>query len=180
MTDDDATHGLTRAIASGDTEAFARLYEEWFDAMYACARQATRRDEHFCLDAVQEAFLRVIRKMRPIPTRPELGAWLRRVTLRCCIDAIRREQRTRRRHADTTHQGAGSIAELDRAALERVHQALRELDEREAALIEMRYRFGWTLDRIGKTLGLRPGAVDGRLGRATAKLKDAARRNDDE
>ena len=54
---------LTAAIASGDTEALASLYREHFDSLYGQARRITGRDESFCLDVVQDAFMRVIRSI---------------------------------------------------------------------------------------------------------------------
>ncbi len=35
----------------------------------------------------------------------------------------------------------------------------------------MRHRFGWTLQDIGRALGLSPGAVDGRLRRLVRTLR---------
>lgn len=167
---EDATARLTRAIASGDTEAFACLYKERFDQMYAWARHGTGKDEAFCLDAVQDAFVRVIKHMKPIDTEAELGAWLRRVTLSACYDLLRKDRRraARERGAAPPPEPGASLDE----ATERVMKEIAALDEPTASLIEMRYRFGWTLDRIGRAVGIKPGAVDGRLSRAAAKLRD--------
>jgi len=41
---------VTAAIRRGDPEAFAVLYDAWFDRAYAIARTLTRRDESSCLD----------------------------------------------------------------------------------------------------------------------------------
>jgi DNA-directed RNA polymerase specialized sigma24 family protein len=38
-------------------------------------------------------------------------------------------------------------------------------------LIHWRYRLGWTLQRIAETVGLKPGAIDGRLRRALERLR---------
>lgn len=169
---EDATARLTRAIASGDTEAFARLYKERFDQMYAWARHATGKDEAFCLDAVQDAFVRIIKGMRPIESEPELARWLRRVTLSACYDMLRKD-----RHRFAREQGAVGPTTTDTTSAEATERIIKEiaaLDEPAASLIEMRYRFGWTLDRIGRVVGLKPGAVDGRLSRIAAKLRDRA------
>ncbi len=69
---------LTDGIVSGDDEAFTCFYETWFDRMYAEARRLTGRDESFCLDVVQDAMLRVIRKLKPLDTEPALARWVRR------------------------------------------------------------------------------------------------------
>lgn len=169
MPEHDTTRELTASIASGDTEAFARLYSERFDQMYAWARQATRRDESFCLDAVQDAFIRIIKGMKPIASEGELMAWLRKVTLSACYDQLRRERRR------SSHEHSAPAREqpqiTDTQQMDWIVNELAQLDESSAALIEMRYRFGWTLQRIGSALGLKPGAVDGRINRLTSSIR---------
>jgi len=54
------------------------------------------------------------------------------------------------------------------------------MDTPETRLLVMRYRLGWTLERIGRAVGLRPGAVDSRLRRATNELREKARESFDE
>jgi DNA-directed RNA polymerase specialized sigma24 family protein len=48
------------------------------------------------------------------------------------------------------------------------------MDPRDRDLILMRHRFGWTLERIGRAVGLSAGAVDGRLGRILRSLRKMA------
>ncbi len=55
-----------------------------------------------------------------------------------------------------------------------LEERLAEIDGSSRALLMMRYRFGWTLARIGRELGLTPGAVDGRLARLLARLRRKA------
>ena len=43
----------------------------------------------------------------------------------------------------------------------------------------MRHRFGWTLAKIGQTLGLGPGAVDARLRRLSKMLRRKAQEKGD-
>ncbi|MCK4872115.1 MAG: sigma-70 family RNA polymerase sigma factor [Phycisphaerales bacterium] len=167
---------LTRAIASGNTEAFARFYRERFDVMYAHARKATGRDEAFCLDVVQDAMMRMIRSMRPIDTEARLAAYLRAVVQSAACDLLRQEARRRqreqrfardRREADERHD------DVD-ARIAWLRKELNTLDDRQIELMLMRHRFGWTLAKIGATVGLRPGAVDGRLTRITNMLRRKA------
>ena len=91
------TRAQTAAIAAGDTAAFARFYDRWFDTVYAEAARATGRDEAFCLDVVQDAMMRVIRSMRPLPAEDDVRRWLRAVVHSCAYDRLRSETRRRRR-----------------------------------------------------------------------------------
>lgn len=172
---------LTSAVASGDTEAFATLYRSRFDQMYATARRATGRDESFCLDVVQDAMVRVIRSIKPMDSEQRLRAWLRVVVQSCAYDHLRKEARLRRRE-QASAEAVDAIAPDDDLAekLDWLRQELTNLDDRQAQLLVMRYRLGWTLQRIAAALGLSPGAVDGRLGRLTAGLRRRAKETLDE
>lgn len=173
----DPTHDLTRAIAAGDRQAFARFYEEWFDRIYTIARSSTRRDESFCLDVTQDVFLKAIHAMKPLDSHHHLAAWLHRTTLRAAFDRIRAERRTavREKH----HASPSPSALLDHDELQSLRDQLAALDASTVSLLNARYRLGWTLDRIGAALGLKPGAVDGRLRRATSRLSNAMDPRDD-
>jgi DNA-directed RNA polymerase specialized sigma24 family protein len=52
-----------------------------------------------------------------------------------------------------------------------LEQELRSVGDANAELLLMRYRFRWTLQQIGTALGLKPGAVDGRLRRLVSTLR---------
>lgn len=166
---------LTKAIASGNTEAFTFFYRSRFDSMYGEARRVTGRDEAFCLDVVQDAMLRVIRSMRRKSSEEHLRAWLRVVVHTCAYDRLRKELRRRR-----WEQTAASLPIADPAPTDThekmawVQRELSRADDPETRLLVMRYKLDWTLRRIGETLGLGPGAVDGRIGRAVTGMRRRA------
>jgi len=169
-------HDCTAAIASGDTEAFGRFYELWFDHILTEARLASRRDEHFCLDLVQDVMLRIIRSRRVFEHEDGLRRWLHVVVRSCCIDMFRAEARRRRR--EQTHHSSAEQRDVIHEHDERLtwlESQLTTLGPDDAKLLDMRFRFGWTLGRIASTLGLSTGAVDGRLNRLLAALRGRAK-----
>lgn len=168
----DATiNELTAAIASGDTEAFGRFYETWFDFMYAQARRATGRDEAICLDIVQDSMMKVIRSMRPFDEEAPFRRWLRAVVINCAYDRLRSESRRRaREQAAATYQPPDDTDDLEER-LAWLRNELARMDEQSSRLLIMRHRFGWTLQQIGAIVGLSPGAVDGRLRRTLVGLR---------
>lgn len=170
---------LTSAIASGDTEAFARLYRAWFDFALAEARQCTGRDEQFCLDAVHEAMLRVIRRLKPLNGEAALAAWLRTAVHSACMDLLRKETRLHRRNARSRNRDSNTSSpealQSDGERLQWLRQQLARVDATSARALDMRFRLNMTLSRIGEALHLKTGAVDGRINRTIASLRAAAR-----
>jgi RNA polymerase sigma-70 factor (ECF subfamily) len=174
-------HRLTGAIASGDPEAFARLYRAKFPHVFAVARKVTGFDEDSCLDVVQDAMMRVIRYMRSFDDEGALNKWLARVTRSVAIDHLRRERRRRIRECvavDRTVHGAPDDVQEIQERLEWVRRELHGLDRATVEMIELRFRAGLTLASIGQRLGLGAGAVHGRLNRAIARLRQRACNDD--
>lgn len=163
---------LTAAIRAGDPAALERLYRDRFDPLLAMARSRTGRDESFCLDVVQETFLRVIRKLPILADEAQLDAWLLRTLERCALDAFRRDIRRGRREAaleQPPSEAAG--AREARGEHPRLSSVLSRLSPDEIDLLVGRFRFGWTLREIGASLGVAPGAVDGRITRLLERLR---------
>ena len=170
------TRTLTAAIASGDTEAFARFFDLWFDWMRTEAARTTARDEAFCLDVVQDSMMRVIRSLKPMSTDDDLRRWLRVVVRSCAYDRLRRDARARgRERARASAPTARRDADPEfNDRLRWLARELQSIGDANAQLLLMRYRFGWTLQQIGNAAGLKPGAVDGRLRRLVSMLRRRA------
>jgi RNA polymerase sigma-70 factor (ECF subfamily) len=173
---------LTARIASGDDEAFTCFYRSWFDRMYAEARRLTGRDEAFCLDVVQDAMLRVIRKLKPLDGEAALAKWVRRTVRSCALDRLRADARRWRREQRTSPGPAPAAADLADLAdrIRWVRRELRDLDEPARGLVFLRHGFELTLGQIGQATGLGPGAVDGRIRRALGAVRERAQEVDDD
>jgi len=167
---------LTTAVASGDTEAFGRFYDEWFDFMYAQARHITQRDEATCLDIVQDAMMRVIRSLKPFDNQSSLQTWLRVVVMSCAYDYLRSESRRRQREQIAcSDRNSTIIPESDiTEQLAWLRNELAAMGRHNADLFLFRHRMGWTLRTIGNLVGLSPGAVDGRISRTLKELRQRA------
>jgi RNA polymerase sigma factor (sigma-70 family) len=167
---------LTTAIASGNTEAFGRFYDRYFPAVYGLARRVSGRDEAFCLDVVQDAMLRIVKHVRPLPDEDALLRWLGAVVRSTVYDLLRSEIRRRRR--ETRREKETPERELDATDLEEqlawIRREMGSLDPEDAWLLAMRHRWGWTLNRIGEALGLGTTTVDRRIRRVTARLRRGA------
>ena len=169
---------MTSAVARGDPEALARMYRAWFDFAFAEARRCTGRDEHFCLDAVQETMLRVIKRLPPLDSEAALAAWLKTAVRSACVDLLRRELRSRKREQNRAATDVQPAVAAQRHETQERIAWLREqlvyIDPDNARALDLRFRLGWTLARIGAAMHLRSGAVDGRINRTLDQLRAAA------
>lgn len=168
------TAKLTRAIRSGDAAAFTSLYDAHFDRLLARAKRCTKRDEQFCLDVVQEVFVKVIKRLPMLGSEAALHAWLERATVTTAYDALRREIRRTRREADhiPTEQAASDMPTQEQ--LDWLARELAAMDERTAQLVMARHRTGKTMD------DLTSGSARGRVHRAMEALRERARRTFDQ
>jgi RNA polymerase sigma-70 factor (ECF subfamily) len=135
----------------------------------------TGRDEAFCLDVVHDVMMRVIRSIKPMDDASAIAKWLRVTVRSCAIDRLREERRRRDRESALQITSA-SQSEQDGIDEQLVwlRGELARLDPDSAALLAMRHRFNWTLQRIGTALGIRTGAVDRRLRTTIEQLRTRA------
>lgn len=169
---DREVRSLTKGVAAGDAEAFARFFDGWFDFMSAEAARVTGRDESLRLDVVQDAMMRVIRHIKAMDSIDHLRGWVRAAVRSAAFDLLRREARRGRRERRACAAPLNDRHDPELAArLDWLAFELRRLDETDAHLLLLRYRLGWTLRRIGIALGATPGAIDGKLRRLLEVLR---------
>ncbi|HMN39927.1 MAG TPA: sigma-70 family RNA polymerase sigma factor [Phycisphaerales bacterium] len=164
---------LLRQSGRGEGRAIGRVYELRFDRVFLAARRATGRGEDFCLDVVQETFLRVLRsgsQTRRLRDEDHAERWLAAVTRSVALDLLRAEQRRERRErgaarGESASTGRGPPDSLI-ASLE--HE-LRQLPAEDRELLHLRAT-GMTLAGIAEFVGSTIGSVHGRLRRLTGTL----------
>jgi RNA polymerase sigma factor (sigma-70 family) len=176
-----AASELTRRIANGDPAAFAAFYEQWFDAAFVLARTASRRDESFCLDVVQDVMLRVADRMPPLADDAAVGAWMSRTVYTAVLDRLRGERRRQRREQAVAARAADArAAPADGAVLADEQrgwllQKLAALPAADRALVEARFGTAATVAAAGREFGWSDDAAHGRLRRVLGRLRRAAR-----
>ena len=168
---------LTAAIARGDPDAFTLFYERWFDRAYLLVRTFAQRDEAFCLDVVQDAMLKMVRRFKPFDEEARLARWVTRILHTTTIDHLRREAR-RLRHERVAALRRGSPPPddgRDMAATEEriawLREQLARLSQEERVLLHQRFGLGKTLAAVGAVLGLTGSAAHGRIRRLLGRLR---------
>lgn len=123
-------------------------------------------------DATQEVFLKAFQRLEQYRTGEPFGAWLHGIARHQAIDLIRRRRTVPLAAAmpsASVDVEAAAIASLDRA---QVQAAVRQLGDRERALLVLRYWEDQPVDVIARTLGISAGAAKVALLRARRALKD--------
>jgi len=168
---------ITERIAAGDQSAFAVYYERFFDEMFSEVKRVSNLDEASCLDIVQDSMIKVIRNVKKVDTEPMLAAWSRAVARNTAYDWLRKLRKKSSCDLDGVELPEKSNPEFfleQEARLIWIEQQILQQPPEIQHLFSLRYRMGWTLQRIAKYLGLKTGAVDGKLRRAIKKIKEMA------
>lgn len=169
-------HDLVLQAKRGDASAFAELIRRFertaLSVAYGCVSDASTAG-----DVTQEAFLRAWQRLGELKEPDRFGAWLTRIVRNLAADHIRRRPFQQVESMQVLEGLEPSridpTADLDRAEMRhRIDEALHSLDDTTRCAVVMRYYDGLPSKRIGELLGLSPAAVDMRLSRARAELRD--------
>lgn len=151
---------------NGESAAWEALYDREYPRLLR-ALLAIGGDEGAAEDAAQEAFVRAYRQGLASLDRP--GAWLLVVATRVLF-----RDRRRRQSAVSVETLPGGRDEID-FAVERADllSALRQLPERQRAIVVARYFYDMTYDEIAKAFSIKRGTVGATLSQGIANLRAA-------
>ena len=173
----DKWYVLTQRISKdGDKQAFAEYYNSFFKTMFVTVERTTGCDEATCLDIVQDAMIKAIKKMKVLETLEQAEAWTRVVAKTTAYDYLRKQTRQRKLTERFFETNKG-LTQEDVPAVARliwVEEQLQQLPTELKSMIALKYRMGWTLQQIGEQFGLKTGAVDGKIRRAIKNLNERA------
>jgi RNA polymerase sigma-70 factor (ECF subfamily) len=164
---------LVERAGDGDHDAFAVLVDASVARLEAVARLIVR-DQELARDAVQDAYIRAWRDLPGLRDPERFDAWLHRLTVNACLDAVRRRKRRPIEvelspiMPPTIADQTGSIA--DRDQLERGFRRLRA-DQR--AVLVLHYYVGMSASAVAESLDIPVGTAQSRLNRALAELRAA-------
>lgn len=171
---DDAA--LLRAVACGDRDALAALYDRhagWLSVRLT--RRCARPDvvDH----AVQDTFLAVWRDARAYRGEGDVAAYLWGIGVRRLIDAVRREDAAKHRPPWRSAQPEVVVSAEDQVLLGiehgRLGQALAQLSPELRAALEATVLDGLTCAEAGELLGVAEGTIKSRCHRARQALRAA-------
>ncbi|MCB9882827.1 MAG: sigma-70 family RNA polymerase sigma factor [Planctomycetes bacterium] len=179
--DDDSCRRLVASIRQGDGSAFERFYDLFFDACVTWTRNATKRDEDFCLDCCQDVMMIVADRLPRLETKKALAAWLHRCLHTKAIDRLRSEERLARRERSAArheHDHASADPHEHAVRVEEVEwltKKLGELEERDRALLHARFFEDASLAATGASVGIGGDAAHGRIRRLLVRLRNVGK-----
>lgn len=165
---------LLQRVATGDTEAFAALYDDLSPSVFGLIRKVVR-DPELSEEVMQEVFVEVWRiAHRFDPERGNASGWVRTIAHRRAVDRVRSEQ-TRRNHAHALGEepehlpSDENLASLNRQVLK---TALATLSDSQRESIELSYYGGLPQAQIAELLDIPLGTVKTRIRDGLIRLRD--------
>jgi RNA polymerase sigma-70 factor, ECF subfamily len=162
---------LVERAQRGDHDAFALLLGAAIARLDAAARLILR-DPDLARDAVQETCIRAWRDLPWLRDPDKFEAWLHRLTVNACLDAVRRRKR-RPIEVELTPVIVSIVEDASTLIAQRdaLDRALRALEPEWRAIVVLHYYLGMPLPDVADTLGIRLGTAKSRLHRSLSILR---------
>lgn len=162
-------HLMRQFQRTGDTSAFAEIVARCLGPSLAIARRILN-DPSLAEDAVQEAFLRVVRRREAyIPTQP-FASWFYTILRNVCVDTLRRRARQARlvQEASAHQLAQARPADSDTNALD----LLASLPKGERDVLVLRIVQDLSFKEVGAAMGISEEAAKKRAQRGLKRLRE--------
>lgn len=164
-------------VLSGDSSAFGQIVES---TMSRLVRMSARMlgNVSDAEDVVQEAFVKAYRALTSgqFDRRAKIETWLTRIVVNATLDAKRSKARSRLSAASDVLEEIGGYdgapTQDARLALREISRWLEDLPEDQQAVLWLKGIEGMEASEVGEVLGCSEGAVEQRLVRARAALRE--------
>lgn len=170
--------------AASDEQLLARFARGHADNSRAALQELARRHEHRLLglalglcdgredlarEAVQEAWVRVIRHAAKFRGKSSFATWVYRIVVHRCRDVMARERTATRRANRANAVSPGRDSDADPDWTRRVVGGLPQHEREVVLLCHMR---GMTHEQAAAVLGIPPGTLKTRMTRAMGRLRE--------
>ena len=148
-------NAIIEACKKGNKKAQMQLYDTYCNAMFniACRYLINQEDAK---DAIQEGFLKAFDNIKNYNTDYTFGAWLKRIIINQCIDALRK-QRLEFSEIDTEHLELVDDNDWNiesSITKENIINAIEELSEKHQLVIKFYLLEGYDHEEISQILDI--------------------------
>lgn len=161
---------------AGDREALERLAAYWRPRHFTHARRLLRREED-AADAVQEAWMSIVRSIGRLREPSRFAAWSYAIVTRRCQDRMRLAARE---PAGDSEIDAADPNAADHDVAEDMRRAMARLAPDQRAATALYYTEGFSVGEIAQALDVPPGTVKSRLFAARQTLREFFKEGDDD
>lgn len=168
---------IKRTVSSGDTTAFAELYDRYAQLVYAkCRSFVSKTDE--VDDLVQDIFVGVYVKLKTFRGDSKFSTWLYSFTYNHCINHYNREVKKKRMEVNFEEQQQEVLDMEDEIsdeaifslAADKLKMSLQQIEPAEKVVLLMKYQDDMAVKEMATVLGLGESAVKMRLHRAKKRI----------
>jgi RNA polymerase sigma-70 factor (ECF subfamily) len=152
---------------AGDREALERLAAYWRPRHFAHARRVLWREED-AADAVQEAWIHIVRSVGRLKDPARFGAWSYAIVTRRCQDRMRVSARE---PVGSSEIDAADPKAADHDAVEDMRRGMAQLPPDQRAAFALYYREAFSINEIAVALLIPAGTVKSRLFHARRALR---------
>jgi RNA polymerase sigma-70 factor (ECF subfamily) len=158
---------------AGDTRAQYQLYQLYSRAMYnICYRMMNNREE--AEDMLQESFSEAFFRLGTFRYESAFGAWLKRITVNKCINALKKRKANLVPVEDLPDQGAPADEDADIAGLsvDKVREAMENLPEGYRVVFSLYLLEGYDHAEISQIMGISEATSKSQYSRARQRIRD--------
>jgi RNA polymerase sigma-70 factor (ECF subfamily) len=165
---------LIECCLKNNRSAQAFLYKKYADKMYSVCLTYAKDSDEAC-DFLQDAFIKVFKKLDQHNQSGVLGAWIRRIIVNTCLDGIRKKKRLSEvfEPMEKYHEIIEEHYELDSIPANKIMRLVNELPEKASIVMKLFTVEGFGHQEIADHLGITVGTSKSQLSRAKFLLKTA-------
>ena len=166
---------LVEQCKENNPKAQMQLYRQYCEGMFIVA-QRYLKDTAMAEDAMQEAFIKAFRKLNQFKGDVTFGAWLKRIVINTCLDAIK----AKKIDAEPIQEEVIRIADdednwnvSDETTVAEITSAIEKLPESYRVVVQLFLLEGYDHQEISEILGITESASRTNLHRGKLKLKES-------
>jgi RNA polymerase sigma factor (sigma-70 family) len=170
-----ATARLTRRMAGGDEDSYREFYDLYSHRLFGYLFVITRGDEHLAREVLQQTMIRVAKYVRAFNDEEIFWKWLTNLARSAFIDETRKHNRYLAALEKFWNALNGHVHTADSVA--NIADPLEQLEEPDRLLLTKKYLEGLSLRELAEQFSVSEKAIESRLTRARAKVKQILSRH---